>query len=468
LTSSNDGTVAQWNVSTGQELSLALAHGDPGNRDAEIGPVTCMDLSPDGSRLLTVSEDGQGAARQSAIRLWDVDRAKLIHELYRGHENITSVVFAGANAALSVGFQGKGDAAGRVAEGSVVRRWNLDTRSEVTPVAGSPYLDWKGRQVAVWSALEAPEGAGILTVGGNGPVLWNPGSPDKPELVFKPHSSVTSASFSADGKLIVTGSSDHRAKIWNAKTGHVAFQLPAEHAKQINSALFSPVDNSVGKHLLVTASNDGTARIWEIPARRVLHVLQAEGPVEPVQYATFSPDGKSVATACEDGTVRYWETATGRATGLLKLDSSAHCVAYSVDGRRILVGCANGKATIFDVQTHEPLVQYSGHTAPILSVALSPDGRRALTGASDRLAKVWDTDIQGSGPAEPDPAKASVRTADSANILIGKEILTLKHHDRAVTSVAFSPDGRTILTAGLDGWAMLWLTDDWKQPLAKD
>ena len=464
MTSSNDGTVAQWDVSTGKELPLALAHGDPGNRDAENGPVMFMDLSPDGSRLLTLSENGQEETRQCVIRLWNVDRAQLIYELYRGHENITSVVFAGGNAALSVGFQRQQDAAGGVADGSTVRRWNLDTRSEVTPVAGGPYLDLKGRQGAVWSALEAPAGAGVLTVGGNGAVLWNPGSPDKPELVFKPHSGVTSASFSADGKLIVTGSSDHRAIIWNAETGHVELQLPAEHTKQINSALFSPVDD----HLLVTASNDGTARIWEIPARRVLHVLQPEGPVKAVRYATFSPDGKSIATACEDATIRFWETGTGRATGFLEVDSAAQCVAYSVDGRRILVGDANGKATIFDVQTRQPLVRYLGHTAAILSVALSPDGRRALTGASDRLAKVWDTNIQDSGPAEPDPSQTAVRTADSTGPQKGKEILTLKHHDQAVTSVAFSPDGRAILTAGLDGTAMLWLTDDWKQPPAKD
>jgi WD40 repeat protein len=285
--------------------------------------------------------------------------------------------------------------------------------------------------------------------------------------VFKPHGGVTSAGFSPSGKLIVTGSSDRRVKIWNAATGQVEIQLPAEHSQPVTSAVFSPVDKD--ERLLLTASEDGTARIWDSSARRELRVLkhhEAKGPIKAVRAAIFSPDGKNVLTACEDATARIWDAASGRPIATLKLDGPALCVAYSADGRRIIVGDANGGAMTFDAQTHRPLVRYLGHTDAINSVAFSPDGLRALTGSADRSAKIWDTVEQDSLADSAQPT-AEIKTADSNEPRDGTEILTLKHHDRGVTSVAFSPDGHAVLTTGLDGTAVLWLTEDWQKPLAK-
>jgi WD40 repeat protein len=75
------------------------------------------------------------------------------------------------------------------------------------------------------------------------------------------------------------------------------------------------------------------------------------------------------------------------------------------------------------------------------TACFSHDGRRALTASDDRTAKVW--------LLEPSGAPA------------GKELLTLRQHDDAVTSAAFSPDDRTVVTTSRDGAAILWRSVAW-------
>ncbi len=462
LTASHDGTVAQWDVTTGRQLPAIVKLADAQYRDAYDVAVTAMTISSDGRQLLTLSEDTRGTGLQSVIRLWDIERGSVIHELYRGAESITSIAFAGADQAAIAArapsrAAGGGEKSGEKSLGSAVRKWDLTSGREILADGNIAYLDFGDRQEAVWSAIEVPNSPGVLTVGGNGAAIWNPPDDLVPQIVFRPHSGVTTAAFSADGQKIVTGSSDRRLKIWIATTGQGEFQLPAEHAGGISSACFSPIDGNV----LASTSSDGTARIWDLAARRVLHVLehQPDGATkQPVRQAVFTPDGKSLLTVCDDAALRYWDVSSGKQTSTIKLDAAGNCLALSVDGRRLIVGLGDGRAAIYDAASQRRLVNYLGHTAAIHSVALSPDGRRALTGSQDRSAKLWDTDVKDRAAAENQPASGAVEPEAQVE---GKEIITLRHHDQSVTAVAFSPDGRSILTAGLDGTANIWLTDDW-------
>src|SRR6185503_10705470 len=68
---------------------------------------------------------------------------------------------------------------------------------------------------------------------------------------------VVSAVFSVDGTRVVTGSSDHTAQIWDARTGQPVGG-PLRHRDLVSSAAFSADGTRV-----VTASWDGTARLWD-------------------------------------------------------------------------------------------------------------------------------------------------------------------------------------------------------------
>src|SRR5207253_1945475 len=80
---------------------------------------------------------------------------------------------------------------------------------------------------------------------------------------------VRTAAFSPDGKLVVTGSHDHTARLWEAATGH-PHGPPFEHPQEVDCLAFSPD----GK-LLATGCHDGIARLWDTRTDRpLLHRLE--------------------------------------------------------------------------------------------------------------------------------------------------------------------------------------------------
>lgn len=403
VSASGDHTCGQWDVTSGRELrQLVLKHPDW---------VSAMDVSPDGTRALTACDDG-------AVRLWRLADAEVIGTLQSPDGIFNSVSFSPDGRVALVTSSADRQ----------VKLWNLAAGGNA---ATETLLDFSKLGGLVWSAMFAPDGRHVLTIGGNDAELWDIQS-RRPVVRYSPHGAVASADLSPDDSLVVTGSWDHSAKIWDVATGRAIRRLDGGHTGYINTTEFSPDGTEI-----LTASDDGTARLWDVASGRPSDVVFS-GHGAPVMSATYSPDGGRVLTTSGDKTARIWDRATARP--LVKLKGHAWavlCGQFSRDGRRVITGSEDNTARIWDAQTGEPLLTLAGHTGAVTSVAFSPDGTRALTASRDNTAKLWDA-------------------------LTGKEILSLAGHSQEVTSVAFSPDGRYVLTASRDGTAIIWLAVDWR------
>ena len=123
--------------------------------DAYDAPVKAMALSPKGDRLVTLSEDTEKGVLHSVVRLWDVDRAAILGELYRGPEAITSVAMAedGRFAALTASFPfASWTAASKLAmRSSAAGIWRCAARSR------RPAID------RIWISAAGPRRSGRLS-----------------------------------------------------------------------------------------------------------------------------------------------------------------------------------------------------------------------------------------------------------------------------------------------------------------
>jgi WD40 repeat protein len=147
----------------------------------------------------------------------------------------------------------------------------------------------------------------------------------------------------------------------------------------------------------------------------------------------FSPDGKRIVSGSVDKTVKVWEVQTGKELFTLQGHTGlVQSVAFSPDGSQILSGSWDGTVKVWNAQTGHKArsLNNKGLAGVVSSVACCPDGKR-IVGASysyDRMSKslhgqvtIWDA-------------------------LSGQEVLTLKGNTGRVYGVAFSPDGKWIVS----------------------
>ena len=213
-----------------------------------------------------------------------------------------------------------------------------------------------------------------------------------------------------------------------------------------------------GKELAV-ASDKG---VWIYDARSGAEVALLSGHNGEVKAITYSPDGKMLASAGRDETVRLWNPKTGENLATLTgHDGLVTGVAFSPDGKRLFSGSGDATVRLWSAETHDqlwssdtpqrgkraPMVRdvFGFETAPgpfdvlafrwVLAVAYSPDGQTlASSGSSDGTVQLWDVES-------------------------GTHTRTLKGHTDTVRTLAFSPDGKTLVSGSKDDTLRMWDTN---------
>src|SRR5271157_1924521 len=332
------------------------------------------------------------------------------------------------------------------------------------------------------TASFSPDGRWVVTASEDGTArVWEVASGKAVGQPLRHNGVIKSVAFSPDGKRVVTASADGTARVWEAATGKAVGE-PLRQDGAVSSASFSPDGQWV-----VTASDDGTARVWEVETGKAVgQPLRHDGLVFS---ASISPDGKWVITTSSDQTARLWEAATGKPKGQpLQHEKDVWHAGFSPDGKRVVTASGDGTARVWEAATGEPVGQPLRHDGGVSSAAFSPDGKWVVTASADGTARMWEA-ATGKAVGEPLRHDASVssaafspdgiwvvtagddRTARVWEAAPGKAASEPLRHDGSVTSAGVSPDGKWIVTASADHTARIWEAATGKavgQPLRHD
>jgi len=254
--------------------------------DADL--VHCVAISPDGMLIAAGGfEKVKLWKRKDAANLTDWEELKPIGPI---KERALAVAFSPDGQFIAVGG-GVPSASGeaslwRVADQTQV--WNKPEVHSDTVCAMSFSPD--GKMIATASSDKFMR----VLLAENGNVVKS----------FEGHTGhVLSVGWNADGKQLATASADHAAKLWNFESGEQERTLEG-HSKEITCIRYVP-----NKGLLVTTCGDRVARLIKADNGQVLRVLQ--GAKEYLLSCDVSADGNTVAAGGQNGEIYLWNVDDG-------------------------------------------------------------------------------------------------------------------------------------------------------------
>jgi WD40 repeat protein len=231
-----------------------------------------------------------------------------------------------------------------------------------------------------------------------------------------------------------------------------------------------------------TAEGPGEVQLYDINTRELKRVVERR-PVW-IGSVAFFPGGTQIAISGNDGVIRVWGVTEHKEIATLTHTKQwSHTVAFSPNGAYLAAEDGDKDIVVWETKKWEKQHILKGHTATVLSVLFLPDGDMLVSTGSDGVVSLWDLksgqlvhQLKSShrksnyslacSPDQRCLAVGSFQKITIWDLKSKQEITTFPAHSRAVHSLSFTPDGKSLVSCGLDGSLIERSVDSWNETSA--
>lgn len=291
-------------------------------------------------------------------------------------------------------------------------------------LAGDGFARLEGHGGPIKGVAISPDGRHALTASFDYSVgVWDVDTGARQAWLEGHRAAVNAVAFAGDGRALSAGD-DFALILWNLSDGQVIRQFDGHKGKILDIAL------SPDGGFAATAGWDGWIGIWDLSGNAPVRWLK--GHKGNVNDSVFSGDGTRLYSASYDGTVRVWDLASGNSRPMVSHGFGVNHVVLNEAAGWLAYGALDGAVRVVDLATEGEIADLSADRKPILALAPSPDDTRLAVGDGEGYVMIIDAltwEIERDFHAA---ARGPIWT------------------------LAWTADGKRVLSGGIDDAAALW------------
>ena len=359
--------------------------------------------------------------------------------------------------------------------------WAPDGKHLASSGGGPSILIWDAKS-GIWLAtIEghtanvrcvawSPKGD-LLLSGGDAPDhairLWQVATGEKVSELQHHRGTITSLEWSSDGKHFACGSADGTVSVWKRNEDQPfcileqTTEVLAQHAWMPNSTT------------LAIPGRQAAVEIWDVARDQKLQTLPVKGRICGIAWAHH---GREIAIAALD-VVELWDVASVSRRRSLAPSRNVQRVAFSPTDTLLVSGDLTG-LLFWDAVEGSLEQRLPGQSQFFQSLVWSSDGKTLVAGNPFGIngPTLWDVQTgslirniaekEDTRAISPDGTLLLTRAGDVEVLResrSGKTLGTLRGNTGGIGGAAWSPDAKWLATAGTDKTIRIWPSGDLKE-----